>query len=314
VSNPVIDLHADTFAKKLAFVRNKKFVLPAFDVQIEDVFQANIRLQTQSLFLNNSMLEKPLANALLIIKQIKDFIQENDQFYLFKCQHDLDLEQKYGIIIAIEGLEVIEEKLDLLDIFYELGVRIIAPTWNRITPWLSPICEPSGGFSRLPELVKKLKEFRLIIDISHLSDQSVFDLAKIYDRILIASHSNVRSLNPFPRNINDEILEIIKERNGVVGINFCPDFLRSEILRKVKPDFPESFHYLLNIIEYFDQKNALQNLSFGTDLDGISDHLPGLQSYQAFPEIEFFLQAEGILPDIIENIFYKNALRVLSTL
>lgn len=318
---PVIDLHADTYAKKLLVKRQpvyKNFIFEKFpdktdftDITKQNTVSANVRIQTQSLYLYSSFMDKPLANAMGIVSGILEYVRENNDYVLIKTLKDIDLQNKYGILMSIEGLEVIEGNLDLLDVFYELGVRVIAPTWNRLTPWLSPVTEKTGAFRAFPDLVNKLNQFKVILDISHLSDQSVIDLEKNYQGTLIATHSNIRDLNTSARNLSADLIEIIKERQGLIGINFYPEFLKSDFSGIKKDNYPESYYWILNMIEYLDRKSALDCIAFGTDFDGVFDYCEGLEDYSAFVKVYDFFVKQGLSNDLIEKIFYKNALSVL---
>ncbi len=344
MSYPVIDCHADTFSKQLLFQTNPSYLSllqmknpecrQFLEITAERSRQANVRIQTQSLYMHQRFMDKPLKYALLIIDRIQDFIKQTPDFYLVKSFDETAWKEKFGVLLSIEGLEVVEDNLDLLDIFYELGVRMVAPNWNRITPWLSPITEASGALSRVNDLVKKLNELNLLVDISHLSDQSVRDLEKLYQGTIIASHSNIRALNNEKRNLSDELIEIVKERNGLIGINFYPDFLKSEVsaltqryshlsfsgevnydkdylVHEDLDSYPVSFLWIVNILEYLDQKNALDCVCFGADFDGIEHYSPGLENTSGLPVLETFLRKIGFDENLIQKLFYKNALRVL---
>ncbi|HOD53271.1 MAG TPA: membrane dipeptidase [Candidatus Cloacimonadota bacterium] len=341
---PVIDCHADTFSKQLLFQKNPAYLSllkmrnpdcqQFLEITPERCKQANLRIQTQSLYMHQAFMDKPLKHALKIIALVQQFIKENPEFYLVKSFDQKNWDEKMGILLSIEGLEVIEENLDLMDVFYELGVRMIAPNWNRLTPWLSPVTENSGMLSRGMDLVKQLNQMNVLLDISHLSDQSVFDLEKVYQGTIIASHSNIRNLTPEKRNLSDDLIEIIRERQGLIGINFYPVFLQSEIshFKKRYSDlsftdqvlydkdyqasdftdtYPVSFLWILNILEYLDKKNALDCVCFGADFDGIEQYSPGLENPSGFPILESFLRKIGCEETLIKKIFFENALAVL---
>lgn len=348
MSYPLIDFHSDTFSKKLFLIKNRfvgeylKLKFPDvenfFDVNPERTINSNLRIQTQSLYMMDSFMDKPLKYSLKILNLIHSFIEENTDYYLVKSANDIDIINKYGIIISIEGLEVIENDLDLLDLFYKLGVRIIAPNWNRLTPWFSPVTENTGALSKSSDLVKKLNKMNVLVDISHMSDSSVRDLERNYNGVMIASHSNIRALNSHKRNLSDELIEIIKERKGIIGINTSRDFLFfeaenlkkryknivfSEILKYdndythldySKNTFPVSFLWVLGILEYLDKKSALENVSIGADFDGITKYSPGLENHSGFSGLAIFLEKASIRDDVIQGLFYKNGLRVLHSL
>ncbi len=317
---PVIDLHNDTYSKKWLFKKypsyeklkdlNQNKNTPLYDVDLNKIRSANIRITTTSLFMFNSFMDKPLHHALSIISGLIQDIKKNKDFYLLKSKKDLLLEDKYAFLLSIEGLEIIEGNLNLIDVFHELGVRMIAPTWNRLTPWFSPVTENTGAFSSVKDLTDKLNEFNFLVDISHLSDQSVFDLEKMFNGTIMASHSDFRSLNPAKRNVSDDIIKIIKERNGLIGINFYPNFLRCEIPPDKK--IPDGFLWIKKMLDHCDILNCWDNISFGSDFDGIEEYSPGLENPDAFITLAQYLKNIGLENDKLEKLFYKNALRVIT--
>lgn len=342
---PIIDCHADTFSKILlnkkrtkqftSFGITKPDYLKYQEINIERTRKSNLRIQTQSLYIGDSMLDKPLCHALEIIAIMLEHVKEKDDLYIVKTFDEDDWQSKYGILISIEGLEVIENNLDLLDVFYELGVRMIAPTWNRITRWFTPITEKGGMLSKGKELIDKLNSINTLLDISHLSDQSVYDLEKLYQGTIIASHSNIRNINASPRNLTDDEITIIKERNGLIGINFFYDFLHSdaqamkdkynrfEFSEQVNYNreyensdmdlYPIGYLWIVEILEYLDKMNALDCVCFGSDFDGIHKFCPGLENPTGLISLQQFLRKAKISEDIIAKLFYQNALRVFKT-
>jgi membrane dipeptidase len=342
MSYPIIDCHADTFSKMLLQKRSNRLFkgfamqppnyLQHRDITAKRTTKANLRIQTQSLYIGDSLLDKPLTHALEISAIALQFIEENKDFYLVKSFDEEKFQSKYGILLSIEGLEIIENSLDLLDIFHNLGIRMIAPSWNRISKWFTPITESGGMLSHGKELIDKLNTMKVLLDISHLSDQSVLDLEKHYQGTIIASHSNIRAINSSARNLPNDLIEIIKERNGLIGVNIYYGFLRSDRtehqgfkfhdqvnynyeyeLSDISDTYPIGFLWVLELLEYYDKINALDNVCFGSDFDGIHKYCAGLENPTGFPLLEDFLRKASVSEEVIAKLFYKNALRVLKT-
>jgi len=143
---------------------------------------------------------------------------------------------KTGILIGIEGGYAIENDLDLLRTFYKNGVRLMTLThWNH-TDWADASGDAKAGWCGLTEfgekVVKEMNKLGMIIDISHVHDETFWDVIRISDSPIVASHSCCRALSPHHRNMSDEMLKALAKNGGVIGINFFPNFLNSEIEKK----------------------------------------------------------------------------------
>jgi membrane dipeptidase len=132
-------------------------------------------------------------------------------------------ENKIGIILSFEGLDPIGNDINLLKV---LGVRAAGLTWSRRNYAadgcsFNPVEEgQKGGLTRFGvEVVKKLEEMNMLIDVSHLNDEGFWDVVKFTKKPFIASHSDVRNIHARMRNLTDEQIKVIAERNGVIGIN-----------------------------------------------------------------------------------------------
>jgi membrane dipeptidase len=328
---PVIDLHADTYFKKLLFYKQrflKRAYFPnpnepeqlrkadeSIAVTRESLKTGNVKIQSQSLYLANYSLQGALHNALQMVQMMKKDIADTPDWFHLKNANDLTLhkdDDKTGIAITIEGLEVIEGNLDLLDIFAELGVRMIAPTWNRLLPYVPSFQEGGGMFKKGKDLVAKMNELSLILDISHMSAQASIEMADLLHTPVVASHANIIRLNEFPRNLTDAQMDMLKERNSVVGLTFCPDFLKIENINVPDDGYPKGYHYLYRIITEIIDHWGIEQIAIGSDFDGLIDIEYGLEDPTCYPKLSNFLKYKGLTDIEIEAIFYTNALRVLS--
>ncbi len=328
---PVIDLHADTYFKKLLFYKQrflKRAMFPQPNepnqlMKAEDTLAitpdklkaGHVKMQAQSLYLANYSLQGALHNALQMIQMIKRDIANNPDWFMIRNSNDLIShwdDNQTGINITIEGLEVIEGNLDLLDIFAELGIRIIAPTWNRILPYVPSFLEGGGMFKKGKDLAAKMNELSFILDISHMSAQASLEIADLLYTPVIASHANIIRLNPFPRNLTDSQMDMLKERKGVVGLTFCPDFLAIENEIIPSDGYPKGYHLLYRIIAEIIDHWGIEYIALGSDFDGLIDIEPGLEDPTCYPGISEFLSYKGLSENEKHSIFNGNALRVLS--
>jgi membrane dipeptidase len=143
---------------------------------------------------------------------------------------------KTGILIGIEGGYAIENDIGLLDAFFRAGVRLMTLThWSR-TDWADASGDAvaeQGGLTELGEkVVKEMNRLGMIIDLSHAHDETFWDVMRVSTAPVVASHSCARALSPHHRNLSDEMLQALAKNGGVVGINFNPGFLDSEIDKK----------------------------------------------------------------------------------
>lgn len=171
---------------------------------------------------------------LKVIDSIKNEISENpDLFYLIKNSKDFENIQKnnrIGYIMALEGSNSIGRNLSLLHNYYNLGVRSIALTHNKKN-LLADGCavKSAKGLTDLgKDYVRELNNLNVNIDLSHISEPSFWDVLDITDKPLVATHSNAKSLCNHPRNLTDDQIRAIAERNGVIGINFFSIFIDNE--------------------------------------------------------------------------------------
>src|SRR5699024_10224559 len=134
-------------------------------------------------------------------------------------------ENKILAILTIEDGRSVDGKLEKIDTYYDLGIRLITLTWNYENSIGYPNSDDPEKMKRglKPfgmEAVEYMNEIGIIVDVSHLSDGGFYDLAKISKKPFMASHSNARSLSPHPRNLTDDMLRILGEKGGVAGLNF----------------------------------------------------------------------------------------------
>ncbi len=145
---------------------------------------------------------------------------------------------KVGVIIGIEGGYAIEKNLSLLRSFHRNGVRLMTLThWTR-TRWAdaSGDDEPLyGGLNDFGEdVVKEMNRLGMIIDLSHAHDETFWDVLRITDAPVVASHSCCRALSDHHRNLSDEMLKALAENGGMIGINYLPGFLMAENDRQLE--------------------------------------------------------------------------------
>lgn len=212
-----------------------------------------------SIFIDDEYLpEMALRKALDQIAALyKDIDESSDKLMLCKSYDDMKKamkENKIGILISFEGLEPLYNDLDLLKIFYELGVRGLGLTWSRRNfasdgCHFSPIEEGiRGGLTDFGvKVVKEAERLGMFIDVSHLNDEGFWDVMKLIDKPIIASHSNSRVVTNIMRNLTDEQIKALASKNGVIGVNAAAMIVSQDIKKATIEKYADHIDYLVKI-------------------------------------------------------------------
>ena len=142
---------------------------------------------------------------------------------------------KIAIIASLEAADPLQGDVDNLELFYEAGVRLITLAWGD-NAFLGSTYGPGTGLTDIgADLVEACEEMHVLVDVSHASDQAFADICKVAKRPFAASHGNCRSLCPNPRNLTDEMIRMLAERGGVMGIALAPSFLARDFYEAERP-------------------------------------------------------------------------------
>lgn len=137
-------------------------------------------------------------------------------------------EGKVAALMGIEGGHAIEDSLYALRNFYRLGVRYMTLTHNNTNNWADACCDrmPYGGLNDFgKEVVREMNRLGMLIDISHVADDTMRDVFEVSTAPVIYSHSSARKFSDHPRNVPDDILRLLAKNGGIIMINFYPGFL-----------------------------------------------------------------------------------------
>ncbi|MCP4727215.1 MAG: M20/M25/M40 family metallo-hydrolase [bacterium] len=171
-----------------------------------------------------------------MIDDVQQLLKENpDDLALIESYDDFRGNRstgKTGILIGIEGGYAIENDISMLRSFYRSGVRLMTLTHWTHTDWADASGDPEPLFDGLTEfgeeVVKEMNDLGMIIDVSHVHDETFWDVIRISDDPIVASHSCARALADHFRNLSDDMLRAVAENGGMVGINYYPGFLSKE--------------------------------------------------------------------------------------
>lgn len=243
---------------------------------------------------------------------------------IVKTYEDIEENMKKGRMSAMLTMEegaICEGKLEYLRIFYELGVRMFTFTWNfpnELAYSNRVAIKGLHGGTFVPEtergltdkgfeFLREMERLGIIVDVSHLGDKGIFDVIEHAKKPFVASHSNARAVCGHPRNLTDEMIRGLAEKGGVMGINYCPAFLRNQENwgSPLKVSLDDVVRHIRHIISV----GGIECVGLGSDFDGTEISFE-IKDASCMPLLEQRLRREHFTEDEIEKIFYKNVLRV----
>ncbi len=219
-------------------------------------------------------------------------------------------EGRIGVLLAVENGHAIEESLDRLSELAERGVRILTIVHSKNTTWAASCTDknaPFDGLSPLGErIVDAMEEMDMLVDVSHCNEAAFWKVARRARKPFIASHSNAWELCKFPRNLKDDQIRAVADAGGVIGINFCPDFL--ELLRDGRKVTSET---VVRHIDYMVSLVGDENVAFGSDFDGIPGTPEDVTGSDCYPVILDLLRQRGYSEETLRRLCWGNVMRVL---
>ena len=258
---------------------------------------------------------------------------------------------KVACLMGIEGGHAIEDSLPTLREFYRLGVRYMTLTWNNTNNWADSNRGPKthGGLSDFGrEVVREMNRLGMLVDVSHVSDETMSDALDVSKAPIIASHSSARALSDVSRNIPDDLLRRIAKNGGVVHVNFYSMFVDAKTVRpqsderdrrlkaqqdaldeKYKND-PERLaeesdkleqanplpllpiSKLIDHIDHIVKIAGIDHVGIGADFDGANDMPEGAKDVSMLPNITYELLKRGYSEQDIRKILGGNLLRAFA--
>ena len=219
-------------------------------------------------------------------------------------------DRRIAIFAAVEGGHAIENSLVKLAALHERGARYLTLTWNNGNDWAGSSKGVDGtrtggltAFGR--EVIRTMNRLGMIVDVSHVSPETLADVLAVSDGPVIASHSSARALNDHDRNLDDDQLRAIAAAGGIVNVNFYPKFLDAR--------FPEPMPLskVIDHIEHIARVAGVEHVGLGSDFDGISAVPVGLEDVAAMPSIAKALLDRGWSAVEIAQVLGGNMMRLL---
>ena len=211
---------------------------------------------------------------------------------------------KMSAILTIEGPAGFGFDPELLESMFLAGFRISTLGWNESNP-LTGSNQTGGGLTDLGRAyVRQAQSLGILVDVSHISDEGFWDIMKITQAPVIASHSNSRALCNHSRNLTDDMFCAIRDSGGIVGINQFADFLGQ------KPTLDTVCDHIFHFLE-LDPEG--RHVALGVDLDGCEVLAEGFEGVQSYDALADRLIARGLDAATVQNIYWNNALGVMAT-
>ena len=316
----LVDMHCDTIGRFLegqdltrdnsqGHIDIPKLKRGAVDLQIFACYVAPPQNETQKNQAANRAFDQ--------IDAVHQLVDENPDDLLLVL-NPADLRQlrgtrKTGVFIGIEGGYAIENDLRLLRSFYRNGVRLMTLTHWTHTDWADASGDPEPTYWGLTEfgekVVQEMNQLGMIIDVSHSHDETFWDVIRLTDAPIVASHSCARALSDHHRNMSDEMLKALAKNGGVIGINFYPEFLDVGTDENPTPlvDVKTVVDHIDHVVKVTGKTDFV---GLGSDFDGIGSPPEGLENVGLMANITKELVKRGYEDVDIKKILGGNFLRV----
>jgi membrane dipeptidase len=340
----VVDLHCDTIARFMAgedlsqdltkgHIDIPKLKRGAVDLEVFACFAPPPANETDKFQSANKVFAQVEAVNKLVEKNSGDLalVRSLDEANAARSA------SKTGILIAIEGGYAIENDLVLLREFYRAGGRLMTLTHWTGSDWADASGDEKpvhGGLTEFGEsVIAEMNRLGMIIDISHVHDETFWDVIRLSKAPVVASHSCCRALAPHHRNLSDEMLKALAEKGGVVGINFWPGFLDGNYERRQKElfektaadhglpadrvaiiqaepalrdkfydDFRARWAKLNNSVPAIDVKTVVDHIDHIVKVTGKADHVGLGSDFDGIDDTPAGLENAGLLPNITKEL------------
>lgn len=353
----VVDAHNDVIYESILKGKDIGQALKSGHTDIPRLKKGGVNVQIFAVWSDDKKwpVGKAFAHANKQIDALENAISKNsNEIALAISTKDIESilhDGKIAAVIGVEGGNMIEESLEYLEHLYNRGARYLTLTWNYNLPWVTAAAvETNNKFktgkglsSHGRDIIKKMNDLGMMVDLSHASKKTFYDVLKVTSKPILVSHSNAYALTPHYRNLDDKQLEALKNNGGLIGVNFYSGFLDSDFSNRVlllykkqqankvdrklidngntgamyaqlskelqhEADTP--IESLLNHIDYLVDKVGIDHVAIGSDFDGIESAPQGLEDVSKFPNLTKALLSRGYSKDDVAKIMGLNFLRV----
>ncbi len=353
----IVDTHADTPQMMLDADYDLADPDSPYMVSIPKMQAGHLGAEFFSIWVSTNLPSREyVPRALQQIDVVREQVERHADALGFATSADdivrLHRQNKIAILMGLEGGHMIRDNLRVLSAFHRLGVRYMTLTHTAHTPW----ADSSNGKPRWNGLtdygrrvVAQMNRLGMMVDISHVSDKTFYDVLASSRAPVIASHSSCRALCNAPRNMTDEMIHALAENGGVIQINFYPAFLDEayrdahsklakqeeaavkvardrarragkqlswieevKVRRQVQSDLPmPSLTRIADHIDHAVRVGGVDHVGLGSDFDGIESAPQGIEDVSKLPALVGELARRGYSEEDLTKILGGNLLRVM---
>jgi membrane dipeptidase len=263
-------------------------------------------------------------------------------------------EGKLAALMGLEGGYAIDERVENVERYYKLGVRYMSPAWSVSTSWAGSSGDDVGRTRGLNDfgrdVIREMNRLGMMVDVSHVSDRTFWDIVNTSTRPVVATHSGCRAIADVPRNLTDEMIQAIAKSGGVVNVIFYPEHLEpgwSEKKKRVDDEInslvqrasdaekgdaahkklardgvrreeyakrlpPVGVSRLVDHIDHIVKLVGIDYVGIGTDFDGVQATLSDLTDVSQLPNLTRELLRRGYSESDVDKILGGNMLRVMA--
>lgn len=308
----IADLHCDTAMRLL---KGHRLDQGKGHVTLERLRSGGVVLQVFACWISPAYRRLRAAqHARRLIEAVRDEVfrrpQDLQLVYDRKTWASCRRSGRIGILLGIEGGHGLGDDLRNLEVFRDLGLRMLTLTWNNsnifaCSAWRAQKSGKDTGLTPLGrELVAEANRLDIVLDLSHSSRKTFWDVIKISKKPAVVSHSCVSFLQPHFRNLDDDQLRALASAGWVLGINFYPGFLGGVEGRCDLARVAEHFAYVRELV-------GPDCLAMGSDFDGVGKLPDGLEGPHRFPDLLSAIRARGFTDRELRKVASGNFLRLL---
>lgn len=262
----IVDGHCDTI--QLALDKNLDLSDKSLSFNLNGALENTPIIQMMAAFVNPSY-KNSFKRACDIIsyfeKQINKYPQNLIHIRKSEDIKKVENENKIGCLLTIENGSAIEDNIENINYFYKKGVKVMSVTWNEDNLLgCGAHTKNDNGLTEFgKKYIKELNKKKIIVDVSHSSEKTFWDVIDTSVEPIVATHSCCYTLCTHPRNLKDEQIKAIAEKDGIIGVCYCKEFLSNNKTAGTK-EIVEHIAYIANLV-------GVDYVGLGSDFDGLEE-------------------------------------------
>lgn len=325
------DMHCDTITTLYDRIQKhpeENLRHNSLQISLEGMQKAGYLLQNFAIFLNKPKYEHLYIEARGRISYFYQEMEQNkDIISPARSWQDImenNRDGKMSALLTLEGGELLEGKMDNLYTYHSLGTRMLTLTWNypnelgfpnfdlaafRTSGIKTPDFTKTDNRNGLTpfgiEVLQEMERLHMIVDVSHGSDKLFWDVCKHSRKPFVASHSNARALRNYCRNLSDDMIRALAEHGGLMGMNFCADFISA----RSSADQITYTADIVNHMKHIYNTGGIDCIALGSDFDGI-DNPVEFGGADGMEVLYHEMKAQGFPQSDCDKILRDNVLRL----